>query len=156
MPTGNANASIAASPTNLPNVIVSATQQSKEIDTTPLPPTLPANTEIQLIGPPPDSSFYLDDPISTIWTWPLPQEPGQQFSVYLVTGENEYLAGTVKEPSLGDFGYQLTYLPDDVVNSEGTYLLLIRLQQIRPQGDLVTSIPRTLTFLTRVPRLHPY
>ena len=152
MPTGNANTSIPASPTSRTNVTVTATQRSNEIDTTPLPPTPPANAQIQLIGPPPDSSFYLDDPLSTIWTWPLPQEAGQQFAVFLVTDENEFLAGTVKDPSLGDFGYQLTYFPGDVVNSEGTFLLQIRLQQIKSQIDLVTSVPRKLTFSTNSTR----
>jgi len=152
MLTGNANDGISASPTSLTYVTVTATRRSIEIDTTPLPPTLPANAQIQLIGPPPGSSFYFGDPLSTIWTWSLPQETGQQFAVYLITDEDEYLAGTIKDPSLGDFGYQLTYLPGDVVNSEGTYLLQIRLQQTRPQVDLVTSVPRTLTFFTGVQR----
>ena len=152
MPTSNANASIPATPTSLENATVSVMERNNEFDTTPIPQTLPVNAQIQLIGPPPDSSFYLEDPLSTIWTWPLPQESGQQFAVYLITDENEYLAGTVKDPSLGAIGYQLTYFPDDIVNSEGTYLLQIRLQQIRPQIDLVTSVPRTLTFFTSFPR----
>jgi hypothetical protein len=152
IPTGNANTSIPASPTSRKNIIITATQQSNKIDTTPLPPTPPANAQIQLVGPPPDSSFYLDDPVSTIWTWPLPQETGQQFAIYLVTDENEFLAGTVKDPSLGDYGYQLTYFPGDVVDSEGTYLLQIRLQQITSQKELATSIPRKLTFSTSSPR----
>ena len=151
-PTRNANTSIPASPTSRTNVTITATQQSNKIDTTPLLPTPPANAQIQLVGPPPDSSFYLDDPLSTIWTWPLPQETGQQFAVYLFSDENEFLAGTVKDPSLGAFGYQLTYFPGDVVDSEGTYLLQIRLQQIRSKIDLVTSIPRKLTFSPSSPR----
>ena len=151
-PTGNANTSTTASPTSHTNVTITVTQQSNKVERTPLPPMPPINAQIQLIGPPPDSSFHLEDPLSTIWTWPLPQEAGQQFAVFLVTDENEFLAGTVKDPSLGDFGYQLTYSPGDVVNSEGTYLLQIRLQQTMSQIDLVTSIPRKLTFSTSSPR----
>ena len=152
MPTGNANTSIPASPTSRTDATITATQWSNKIDRTPLPPMPPSNAQIQLIGPPPDSSFYLDDPLSTIWIWPLPQEAGQQFAVFLVTDENEVLAGTVKDPSLGDFGYQLTYFPGDVVNSEGTFLLQIRLQQIKSQIDLVTSVPCKLTFSTNSTR----
>ncbi len=150
--TGNANMSIPASPTSRTNATVTATQRSNKIDMMPLPSTPLANAQIQLLGPPPDSSFYLDDPLSAIWLWPLPRETGQQFAIYLVTDENEYLAGTVKDPSIGAFGYQLTYFPGDVVSSEGTYHLQIRLQQIRPQVDLVSSVPRLLTFIDSIPR----
>ncbi len=151
-PTGSSNPSIPASPTSRTNVTITATQQILKIDTTPQPPTPPANAQIQLVGPPPDSSFYLDDALSTIWTWPIPQKTGQQFAIYLITDENEFLAGTVKDPSLGAYGYQLTYFPGDVVDSEGTYLLQIRLQQIRTEMDLATSIPRKLTFSSSGPR----
>jgi hypothetical protein len=108
---------------------------------------LPFNATIQLSGPPPDSSFYLNDPMSIYWSWPLELTDDQQFAIYLLIDQTKYLAGIVQEPALGNQGYQLKFDPGNMVEDEGTYQLEVRLERKRSQTILVASSPRTVSFV---------
>lgn len=66
------------------------------------PPTYSDNELIQLLGPPPDSTFAPDATISFYWQWPLPLNEDQVFEVYLLAEDEETLLGTVYEPNVGD------------------------------------------------------
>ncbi len=101
---------------------------------------------IKLIGPPSNSFFSLQTPLTVYWDWPLEQENDQQFAVYLLDDSGEHLVGTADEPSLGNRGYQLSFVPGDKVNFDGPYLLEVRLEQVDSQGLIAASNPRTINF----------
>lgn len=83
------------------------------------PPTAtPAN--IQLFGPPSGSVYRLDDVISFYWSAPVALAAGEQFIVYLNTGEERIALGTIVEPNLGQ-GYQLQASVDQFIGQAGTY-----------------------------------
>ncbi len=73
--------------------------------------------DIQLYGPPPNSVFSLQTPLTVYWDWPYENFEDRHFSLYLVDDSGEYLAGTVNEPSLGNRGFQLNFVPADILKA---------------------------------------
>lgn len=112
---------------------------------TSIPPT-----SIQINGPPEDSVFSFQTPLTIYWEWPFDQDESQRFTVYLQDEFGDYLAGMLNEPSLGDQGYQLSFVPADVVQSEGTYLVQIRLEYVEQQVIIATSKPRAIMFTREI------
>lgn len=107
--------------------------------------------DIQLYGPPPNSIFSLQTPLTVYWDWPYENIEDRHFSLYLVDESGEYLAGTVNEPSLGNRGFQLNFVPADVLKAEGAYLIEIHLEQIDPFITLADSNPRAIFFTPDFP-----
>ncbi len=99
---------------------------------TPIPIKFTAD-DLKIKGPPSESAFTLDSPVTLYWTWPDNYIKKQhQFSVYLLGEFEEWLIGTRDEPSLGDFGYHINFTPGKIVESPGKYDIEIRLEQKEP------------------------
>lgn len=115
-----------------------ATPSSTAQAATPAPPPavtveLPAEAMIQLLGPPANSSFRLDDPVSFYWDWPLALGPNQRFAVYLRAGSDEWLLGAVEHNNLGS-AYRLRAELTELVSQPAQYEWLVRLELL-PEGD---------------------
>ncbi len=64
-------------------------------------PTLPANADITLFGPPGDGRFFADETIPFFWQWPLPLTEDQAFVVVVTFEGGEWAMGQVDEPNFG-------------------------------------------------------
>jgi len=140
-------------PTNLSSSTPTAaviSQDNGEPTASEIPTRFP-NDSIVFIGPPSNSIFSLQTPVTIYWDWPFYEDQNQLFAVYLMDDSGEYLAGTADEPSLGNRGYQLNFIPRDTVNSEGPYLIEIRLQQMESLAVLAVSNPRSIEFTLEHP-----
>lgn len=108
------------------------------VATTPTPTTvvssLPPEATIQLLGPPADSSFRLDDRISFYWDWPLALEANQRFAVYLRAGSDEWLLGVVESNNLGS-AFRLSARPTELVSQPTQYEWQVRLELLSATGD---------------------
>lgn len=107
--------------------------------TTPVTPSpavtvdLPAEAMIQLLGPPTESSFQLNDPISFYWNWPFTLGPDQRFAVYLRAGSDEWLLGTVEHNNLGS-AFRLRAELMELVSQAAQYEWLVRLELLAERG----------------------
>jgi hypothetical protein len=127
------------SPTN-----TSTAPQTGEPGVKTLPTRFPRGA-IQLKGPPDDSIFPLHAPITIYWDWPYGKEESYHFFVYLIDDSNEYLVGSAAEPSMGNHGYQLNFIPADTINFPGTFHIEIRLEEKETLFVSASSDPRKLT-----------
>jgi hypothetical protein len=91
------------------------------------PVNIPAGSVIQLLGPPDDGRFELDDDVSFYWKWPLALEANQRFGVYLRRGGDEWLLGAVERANMGSFFY-LRARAADLVAEPAQYEWLVRLE----------------------------
>jgi hypothetical protein len=112
---------------------------------------LPIDATIKLSGPPPGSTFYLHDPVSAYWNWPLRLSDDQQFAIYLIVDQTEHLAGVVREPNMGNHGYQFSFDPGVLSEKDGSYQLQVRLLEEKESSIVIAaSTPRAFSLL-----LHP-
>lgn len=109
--------------------------------------TLPPGATIRLSGPPPGSSFYLDDSMSIYWSWPLELGADQQFVIYLSGDQTKHLAGVIQKPALGNHNYQLNFDPRDIVEVEGTYQIQVHLETKGAPAILAESTPRAVSLV---------
>jgi hypothetical protein len=110
--------------------------------------TLPPDAAIQLLGPPQEGRFRLDDDISFYWRWPLPLQTGQRFAVYLRSGNEEWRLGVLEQNNLGS-AYRLRAQPADFVSAPADYEWLVRLETLVATANgaaqgLAASETRTL------------
>lgn len=106
-------------------------------------PIIAPDTEIQLLGPPPGSSFTLSDTLSFYWQWPLPLEEDQSLAAYLLVEDQELLVGRLVEPNVGTT-YWLQLLASDFVDDSGLVQWQVRLESIYGQQWLAASEIRPL------------
>ena len=133
----------AAPPTQLPTPIMTATA----VPSPPPSPTLPPDVRIELLGPPPDSSFRQEDAISFYWDWPLAVAEDQQLAVYVRQNEQETLLSAVAEPNLGA-RYRVRVDAASLAQMAGPIEWFVRLQsELTPPSVLVQSDTRTLNIL---------
>lgn len=111
-----------------------------------IPPTFPPGTEIQLLGPPPESRFSVGDALSFYWKWPLALAENQYFALYLHNNTQEWLLGTVKEPNIGD-SYRLQVMATDFVKTAATFNWYVQLETTLSDNNLAVSERRALTLI---------
>ena len=109
-------------------------------------PTLPPTFVVQLLGPPPSSTFEKDDPVSFYWNWPQPLTKNQQFVLYLVAEHQEIRLETMDEPNVGK-NYHLGIVLENL--EPGNYYWQTRLEQINPPAILAESELRPLIIVAR-------
>ncbi|MDX1413550.1 MAG: hypothetical protein R3293_05115 [Candidatus Promineifilaceae bacterium] len=159
----NAVQASAPSPTSLPQAEVTGTPglmvestaaqspnslPDDELDSaTPETESIGIPDSIELMGPPENSSFLLNTPITVYWDWPLALEDNQQFTLYLLKESEEFLVGDTAESSMGDQGYQLNFIPENFVNLEGDYTIQIRLEQFETSAIIAISKSRAVLFI---------
>lgn len=111
---------------------------------TPTPlPTIPANAAITLLGPPPEATFSLEDPVTFYWQWAAPLPEAYVFRLYLEAGDREISLGEVAEPNVGR-GYRLRIDPGDYLAGSGTASWQVRLETAVAGRTLLSSEERTL------------
>ena len=116
---------------------------------TPAPPPLPAlppGAVIELLGPPPGSSFRLAGTISFYWRWPAPLSEGQSLGIYVRLNGQELLLGQLDEPNVGqDYRWQVDVgtLTETAVSGQW----FVRLQSPNEANNLLESEPRTFNIL---------
>lgn len=101
--------------------------------------------EFILNSPSSDSEFGLDENISFDWSWPLPLEPSQQFSVYLYSHDERIFIGTVNEPSEGN-SYHLLYRGENPI-APGSFFWQVVLEE-EPAGEVVAESDLSLITFT--------
>jgi hypothetical protein len=118
---------------------------------TPLPSQISPDTVIELLGPPGETLFRLNDSISFYWNWPLALEVNQRFAVYLRASGNEWLLGTVDENNMGT-SFRLRATPAELVAEPAQYQWLVRLEMLSGTDENITQVllesdarPLTLT-----------
>ena len=111
------------------------------------PPTFNDDDMIQLLGPPPDSTFNTDSTISFYWHWTLPLSADQFFEVYLITENEKISLGTVREPNLGN-KYRLHITLKGREITADSALWLVQLQSTQSNQPLRLSNPRKFSFLS--------
>ena len=110
------------------------------------PPFYDANEHIQLLGPPPGSTFAQTAKISFYWQWPLPLTQDQYFNIYLFTEGETILLGTIDEPNVGE-GYRLSVALEDVAITADTAYWFVQLETTQGEQPLRVSETRFLTIL---------
>lgn len=110
-----------------------------------IPPKFPAGTMIELLGPPPDSTFMISDTISLLWHWPRPLEEDQQLSAYLRFNGQEYLLGALGEPNIGNY-YRVQFGAEKITGSTAAWQIRLE-SRFAPQSLLVESETRQLNIL---------
>lgn len=93
----------------------------------PVPPTIPLETAVSLLGPPPNSFFYDDTTITFYWLWPLPLTDNQQLTLYIMVDGTEQQFGSLDSPNLGE-AYRLTINLADVAETADSIQWQVRLQ----------------------------
>lgn len=112
-------------------------------------PTIPADAQIGLLGPPSDTSLPISAPITLYWQWPLLLPETQQFVVYVrdVNGDGtETAVGTLIEPNLGS-SYRLTIPAAAWGDSVTAVAWVVQLEEIATGAVLRRSEPRNITLL---------
>lgn len=130
--------------TALPTPTPTPTQVPTPVATAP--PTLPPDTAVQLLGPPPESAFPINDKISFYWHWSQPLAEEQRFALYLLVDDQELLLGTVDEPNLGA-GFRLSASPGDFVETTGTIQWQVRLESELSERPLAESKVRSIALV---------
>ncbi|RMG99564.1 MAG: hypothetical protein D6706_05265, partial [Chloroflexi bacterium] len=109
---------------------------------TPLP-TLPPGAQIELLGPPPDTTWVGNQPVTFYWQWPYPLANNQQFVVVIQTNGEEQRLGAVDQPNLGT-GYRL----QAVLPTNGELVWEVRLETKAALAPLISSERRILTIIS--------
>lgn len=140
IPTATADEFFTAAPTNGANTLEEPIIQGTSpddavngsqggVEATPQITPRGQTITISILGPPTNSSFSKDTPVSIYWNWPDANlNEGYRFSVYIIDDFEERIVGTANEPALGSHGFQINFLPDDLNITPGTYQLEIRLE----------------------------
>jgi hypothetical protein len=97
--------------------------------TAPVSSDIPSDAVIELLGPPGESRFRLNDNISFYWDWPLALEVNQRFAVYLREGGDEWLLGAVDQSNMGS-SFRLRANPAELVAEPAQYEWLVRLERL--------------------------
>lgn len=94
-------------------------------------------------------SAMVTSAVTYSWNWPAPLQPGQQFGLYLRTGEDEYRVATVTQPAMGTlYSIQLAAMDfhtglQPLVVLPGVYEWQVRLEQ--GGAVLASGGPRPIT-----------
>lgn len=111
-----------------------------------VPPTFPADTRIELLGPPRESIFLAGDPVSLFWRWPFSLSPDQRFEVVILTNGQETELGDVGIANLGNA--YTAQLPLANLASESTPLQWqVRLATSFSETPILASEQRTILVL---------
>jgi hypothetical protein len=115
---------------------------------TPVPTaTLPPNTVIELLGPPPDSGFRRSDTISFYADWPLPLTESQQLAAYVrFDGQAPILLSILEEPNVGQ-RYRWQMDVGEIVETAVSLEWWVQLQTDNNAPPLLSSTPRQVTIL---------
>lgn len=107
-------------------------------------PLLPDNAAINLIGPPPGSSFPSDGRITFYWQLANPIQSGQQIVLALRQNDREQIVASLDQANFGD-GYQVSVNLRDVDILPGTAVWQLHLEWAEDQQRLLSSEARDLT-----------
>jgi hypothetical protein len=111
-----------------------------------MPATIPPDTAVQLLGPPPESTFPINDTVSFYWHWPQPLAEDQRFALYLLADDQERLLGIVDEPNLGT-SFRLSASPGEFVETTGTIQWQVRLESELLEYPLTESKVRSIALI---------
>ncbi len=109
-----------------------------------IPPTFPPETHIQLLGPPEDSIFSKNQPLSFYWQWPLTLAEDQFFTVTLFVNDQLLDIGSVNEPNVG-LSYRWQLNPASIPNSAEMIQWQIRLFSENSDTPLMISENRVVS-----------
>jgi hypothetical protein len=129
-----------------PTPAVTATAVSSPTPTTtPTPYPMPdPNFTIQLLGPPPGSSFFTATPINFYWSWPAPLLADQEFFLLLKSETTEQRLGPVNLANLGEvYQVSLSNLP------AGEHRWTVTLMSQNLGTEISRSETRIINALTR-------
>lgn len=115
---------------------------------TPAAPLAEVEGVVVVYGPPPESAFHLDEPITFYWSWPEPLTEEQQFSLYLRSNAGEQRIGTISEANLGR-AYWLSATLADRVSGPGPVAWHVRLEEVSGDRTFARSPERVLSLRGR-------
>ncbi len=111
-------------------------------------PTPPPEDAAVLLGPPVDSSFSVDSPVTFYWQSDKRLEEDQLFVLHIFSEAGEQAASVISASELGS-GYQAGFVADSLDLPPGDYLWQVRLLG-QPAGPLLAvSEQRPITFVDK-------
>jgi serine/threonine protein kinase len=113
------------------------------------PPTSAADTTVPVFGPPADQTFAAEDNISFAWVWLIAPEESEEFSVYVLSEDEQseaILAGVATEPDNASL-YRLDSSARELNIPAGSYLWQVRLEDMNSGETVVESDPRRFIVL---------
>ncbi len=119
------------------------------------PPTT-ENTTVPVYGPPADQEFEPNATISFAWIWLGQTDPGDLFTIYILSEDDEMepiAIGSVSEPDNATL-YRLDTNAADLDLSAGPYLWQVRLEN-QDSGELIGESDLRRFFVAEVPTPTP-
>lgn len=117
--------------------------------------TAQAQTTIELLAPPPDSTFSPGDVVAFDWSWPEQLPDGQQFAIYLISADSVTLLGTVTLPVSGDI-YRLQLPAHEITAVPGLYVWQVALESQTGQQTLAASNRQRIVFISGTATATPF
>lgn len=117
--------------------------------------TAQAQTTIELLAPPPDSTFSPGDVVAFDWSWPEQLPDGQQFAVYLISADSVTLLGDVTLPVSGDI-YRLQLPAREITAVPGLYVWQVALESQAGQQTLAASNRQRIVFISGTATATPF
>ncbi len=116
--------------------------------TVELPTEAPFDFTISVLAPVPNREFTRQETINFDWFWPTLPEPGEQFSLYLIDGNTEYLIDSLTEPNNGS-AYRVRVDGEQLPTDNEELQWQVRLEsiasgEINVASDLIPIIVRAL------------